>query len=853
MTRTIARPLTAILMLNVSIGVSQENPVFQNILGRLITYSTINSPEKTYIQTDKDLYSNGETIWYKTYLVDGVSHGTTDKSNVVYVELLSSSDSVVVRQKLFAQDIGAAGSIQIPEDIEQDSYTLRAYTKYMLNEDRPFLHSKKIPVWLQRTETGLATESDGQVQGQETAKAEQERPIIGFFPEGGDLVSGIYGKLGVKVTDTKGNGIALQGKIIDQNDNLVSPFKSHDHGLGQVSFVPETKKTYYASIQVNGKEERYTLPEVLERGYAMSIRNTGEHVTVKLSSNNMERGLEGTLLLGHIRGRTFYKNVQNSTDEKFSAKIMTRDLEDGVAHFTLFTSEGEPMCERLVFIDNPYNDIFLSAETDAPTYGQREKVSVELSVNGPMAANLSASVMTKTDRTSSTGPNIKSWLLLDSDIGRTVSNADMFFQDNTMQGRNLLDNLMLTHGWRRFAWKDMLGGKVNGQNAHAPEKGIMVKGRTTSFDNGYRPKKSLVSFSVLNRELFRENKDTDAMGNFSFGPFNFTDTIVGVIEARPMAKHRKQKENEIGIYVEDTFPGPKVATERNGTKTIVYEYPREYMEQTSKRKVQDFKYDPNVTRLKEVTVVEKKRKMTRKEIVNEKFNELTLYGEPDRRVITDSIRGGFAINVFDFLIGVAGVSVQGKSYERTVSIRGGATSIGSPSNNGGSGSDESTQNVSRPKEPLYLLDNVPVDNSTINTLNPSDIEFVDVLSGPRTGFYGSRGSNGVIAFYTRGQVYIEPEFPAPTPGVTDFKIPGFTKTREFYSPDYGITEKEHDKADYRTTLHWEPNIAINGSDTAGFSFYTGDAPGSYLVRVEGITTDGRPLSTVHSFVVEDVY
>lgn len=51
-------------------------------------------------------------------------------------------------------------------------------------------------------------------------------------------------------------------------------------------------------------------------------------------------------------------------------------------------------------------------------------------------------------------------------------------------------------------------------------------------------------------------------------------------------------------------------------------------------------------------------------------------------------------------------------------------------------------------EPLYVIDGFPTDN--IQTLNPSDIESIDILKdASSTAIYGSRGSNGVIIINTK--------------------------------------------------------------------------------------------------------
>jgi len=77
----------------------------------------------------------------------------------------------------------------------------------------------------------------------------------------------------------------------------------------------------------------------------------------------------------------------------------------------------------------------------------------------------------------------------------------------------------------------------------------------------------------------------------------------------------------------------------------------------------------------------------------------------------------------DFLIRAPGVYVRGSQ----VSIRGGGP-------------------------PLFIVDGVRLGHSysgVVSSINPLDIESVEVVSGPETAFYGREGSNGVIVIRTK--------------------------------------------------------------------------------------------------------
>ena len=64
-----------------------------------------------------------------------------------------------------------------------------------------------------------------------------------------------------------------------------------------------------------------------------------------------------------------------------------------------------------------------------------------------------------------------------------------------------------------------------------------------------------------------------------------------------------------------------------------------------------------------------------------------------------------------------------------------------------------TRSLNASSEPLYVVDGVPLQAGGIETLNPRDIEAIDILKdASSTAIYGSRGANGVVLITTkRGQ------------------------------------------------------------------------------------------------------
>ena len=143
-------------------------------------------------------------------------------------------------------------------------------------------------------------------------------------------------------------------------------------------------------------------------------------------------------------------------------------------------------------------------------------------------------------------------------------------------------------------------------------------------------------------------------------------------------------------------------------------------------------------------------------------------------------------------------------------------------------------------EPLYLLNGMPVDATAINSLFPCDIENIEVFTRPMA-MWGSRGTNGVIAFFTR--LNGGPLNPASDKqlGLAKMKRMGYNSPRQFYAPRYDINPATP-TPDHRTTLWWEPVIKTDEHGRAHIVFWNSDEKHTEVrIVLEGLSYDGRPV------------
>jgi TonB-dependent SusC/RagA subfamily outer membrane receptor len=367
---------------------------------------------------------------------------------------------------------------------------------------------------------------------------------------------------------------------------------------------------------------------------------------------------------------------------------------------------------------------------------------------------------------------ITSYLLLTSDLKGRIQNPDYYFQKNTSETRTALDYLMMTQGWRRFSWENVIGS-VPVKIEYFVEKGLSVEGKVTKELFGLPLKYLPVNLTILSGyNDFYETRTNDK-GRFLFNLPDYEDTLDIEITAK-----RENGRKNLVIYID--------ATELPEREVLFSSYSKEMAITGTNvfRPAPEEEKDPNQQTL------------------------TGIHGTPDNVIYVDEKLATYN-NVFDIIKGrVPGVMVSGNQIQ----IRG-------------------PNSFYLSTEPLYLIDDVPVDANAIAALNPQDVERIEILKGPSSAIYGSRGANGVIAIYTKRGKFIKK-------GVLESQILGFYRPREFYSPKYE-TRFDYMKADDRITLFWAPVIKLDSIGQAEAVFYSSDVRGTFDVTIEGVTFNGE--------------
>jgi hypothetical protein len=305
-----------------------------------------------------------------------------------------------------------------------------------------------------------------------------------FMPEGGDMVAGLPAVVAFKALNEWGKPADVSGKIVNSKGVEVAKFESYHQGMGAFNFTPASGETYHAVLtKPVGIAEKYGLADAFPRGFSMKINPLQQDVmTVEVNSTEDEV-LHVALV---SRGEVKYQETLPARAGSHLVRIPVKSLPIGIAQVTLFDSQELPRAERLVFLNHD-KQLKISVKTDKEKYLPREKVTMTVSVTDergiPMPGQFSLAVADDNLLTFADDKqgHILSHLLLESELKGKIEEPNFYFEPKEKHPEKnellALDYLMLTQGWRRLAWEEMLDRQpVAGQfgNERAVTNGIVT-------------------------------------------------------------------------------------------------------------------------------------------------------------------------------------------------------------------------------------------------------------------------------------------------------------------------------------------------------------------------------------------
>ena len=769
------------------------NALSQSLDSTLSKYSTSYQPDKVYLQYDKSSYLAGETVWFKAYVLEGITAAESSKN--LYVDWIADNGTVLSHMVSPIVDGATNGQFDVPADYKAEFIHVRAYTRWMLNFDTAFLYSKDIRI----------LPEDAVVRKTPVAIT----PSLQFFPEGGDMVAGVKNTVAFKANDQFGRPVKIKGKLLDSKGSLIQTFSSLHDGMGTVSFIPINGSRYIARWTDEKNNEHTTeLPAVKNTGIAMNITmEPGKRTITINAANHLEDALKQVHMVGTMSQSLIFKNDISLSENKSAVRIIpTNNLSSGILTITLFDANWNAVAERVMFINNHDYSFQPQMEVQHWGLGKRKRNQVEITLPDSLeGANLSIAV-TDAAIERDTTDNIISHFLLSSEIKGKVYNPSYYFSNNSDSVAQYLDLVMLTNGWRRFKWEDVVKGRLP-EIKYPHESSFLylsgkVFGVTRSQLSG---KESIVLIAKKDTgasKMFVMNINTD--GTFGDPDLILFDTLKVYYSLKS-----KLFGNAEAKFMTDRLPAPNYAAFSKSFMYASHIYDTTGTAHHSMLASKSLEI-ANIERGHIMqTVVLTAKKKAPVQVMDEKYTSGLFKGGDGYQfdLVNDPLAGTY-MNIFNYLQGkVAGLQINTTSNPPTLSWRGGS--------------------------PAVYLDEMQTDLDMISGIPVTDVAYVKVFRPPFMGGVG--GGNGAIAIYTRKGG----DQTTAGKGLSSNTVAGYSPIRQFYSPNYDSFDPRNDHLDIRTTIYWNPLLTSNvKSKKINITFYNNDVTQSFRVVIEGITRDG---------------
>ena len=761
---------------------------FLLIWSNAFAQNIINS-EKVYLHTDRETYFPGDTIWYKAYVLDASSHKESLKSGVLNVSLKNPEDKLIKFNKVYLNKGTAFMQMVLSKNATPGIYRLEAYTKMMETDGESFFFEKSIKV-IPRIPAP-----------EKKITLKNTKPLIEFFPEGGNLVAGLDCKVGFRFNQTDSIPKGFEGIIVDQSGKEVAYFYNAYKGMGTFMLKPDYNQSYKAIFDYGKSKKEFLLPAVMQEGYVISADNVvfSEGILINIHSNKNEP--ENLRIYAHQRGIELLNIPFQTINSVY--KFVIGDViveQDGLIEILLLDQNNKILNKRLVYYQKG-NRPKVSFEKVKKVLLPKGKVEFDLVVKDGNSvlknANISVSVrdaaLSKAIQGDET--DMYNFLQVNSDLVQKINQLDTLFKMPKTVSKNNFDVLMLTMESRK--------SKFDSRPAEEIETALKFEGVVSQGDTILKNQK--IDLFVMDKaSLAAREVTTDSVGHFVIsGPWIDSVKVLGmqeigkwltikpIVDSSMLVVAENQAINKPvaqGTAVVKQAPKPGTTPVKSTGSTPVKPGPA-----TKPAAVPAKTPAPKSVELKEVVIKGKKGLDVRNDYRRKPYN-----WEADKELVV--------------------VEDLSKKYNSAaVMIKDNLTEL-------------STSEIK------LMVDGKFIPPMYLNVIKSEDVVLVDLITKKEKLAKFPGEEKPVIHILTQKGKNIESIFENPKTA----KWMGLGFGKSIWMPNYA-KKPVPVKPDRRVTLFWNPEMKTNAEGKTHIEFYNSDLSKSYYVTVSGTDSKGKVI------------
>jgi hypothetical protein len=282
-----------------------------------------------------------------------------------------------------------------------------------------------------------------------------------FLPEGGYALLGMPNHYALKALNEWGKPADVTGYVRNQDGVVVAEFKSYHQGMGGFVFTPQPGEIYTAHLtEPTNNTQAFMLPAALAEGANLQVKKHQEHLEVLVHAQHKS---SWHLFLRMQDSVWLHRPWVSKPGENY-LDLPTAHLPMGMAEVVLMDEQLRIQASRLVFL-NANKQLQFEIKTDKTYYLQGEDSEASLSIlvkdhqgNPVPNARFSFALSSEKDLAFADDkqPNILAQLLLQSEIKAEIFEPNFYFDPSKPKADSALDYLLLTQGWRRYEWRELL-------------------------------------------------------------------------------------------------------------------------------------------------------------------------------------------------------------------------------------------------------------------------------------------------------------------------------------------------------------------------------------------------------------
>ena len=475
--------------------------------------------EQIFLGVAKTEWAPNDTIEANGIVTCLASGNIRPYSRYLYIELLDSSDSVMVRQKVGCDENGRfRARIPTVSVVSVGVYYVRAYTNLMRNFSGENFALQPVLI------------------GEAFPKREKGNGVLrcAIYPEGGFLVENQVQGIVASVTDYSGKAISgVKLSVVNDKGDTLCVGKTRTSGLANLKFVPLAARHYKLFVTDNGVTTSLEIPQAYPDRMKLQCAINGNKLMFEVLNANGSLPASRLYLYGKANGLVLIGKGRPSGIVPLGNRL-------GVTTVFLTDSVGNVLSESSLTSKYRMTELPSLPDTIAA-----DSIGAWLErIGSSDGKSVFARFATKNECWNQFA---ESELQYKSDYASPLPFPDNFFKENAKNRSVDLQDWLSTAKFSRFAIRDAIA-KDTALYVYMPEMYMTIHGEVSAvYSNA--PGASLVAYNTESNNVYDTTLDKD--GRFRMAVDDFADGTSFFLQT--MDKRSKPVDSKI-ILDNDSYP-----------------------------------------------------------------------------------------------------------------------------------------------------------------------------------------------------------------------------------------------------------------------------------------------------------